>query len=122
MNYQIFLQTLLQLSNTSQATLTVKDSPIYITRSKKRGNSCRLSMDVFKGDGSIPLRVRSFLPSTGILRWKYSSPHLRLYADTISLIDEIEIEKNKYIPFKSKIDRFIQMAQEWEEIFSDVKN
>ncbi len=117
MNYQLFLQILLQLSTGSRATLVMEDNPIYITHLQRKRGACRLTIDVYKGDGRIPSHVRALLPSTGILRWTQESPYLQLQGDTISLIDEVEIEKTKYIPFKRKIESFLHIAKEWEELF-----
>jgi hypothetical protein len=117
MPYQLFLQTLLQLSSKGKAAIALENGTIHIQPMTEK-TTWRISMSLYEGQGRIPSSVRGCLPSTGILRWQNTGPHLQLdsTAQTLLLVDEIEIQKDKYISFKQKMNDFIAVSQEWQEI------
>ncbi len=122
MHYQLFLQTLLQLSIKGTAAIELENGTIHIQPMPEK-TTWRISMPLYEGNGRIPSGVCACIPSTGILRWQNTGPHLQLdsTAQTLLLVDEIEIQKNKYISFKQKMNDFIAVSEEWQEIIATVK-
>jgi hypothetical protein len=118
MYYQLFLQTLTQLSSKGTAILILENGTIYI-QSVLGNDKWRISTPLFKGNGHIPEALRSCVSSRGNLHWQKSGAYLQLEASTqtLSLIDEMEIMKDKYLSFKKHIRDFIELSQEWKEIF-----
>src|SRR6185503_7908438 len=122
MAYQLFLQTLLQLSSKGTAVISLENGTIYIHPIQGK-NTCRISMPLFEGEGYIPSDVRACVSSNGTLHWQKTGAHLQLNASThtISLVDEIHIQEDKYIAFKKNIHDFIHVSQEWQEILTSLK-
>jgi hypothetical protein len=87
-------------------------------------NHLTLYTKVYSGDGSLPKNVRSCLSSSGMLRWQASGAYLKLDSlkHSIFLIQEIDMEKGKYIPFKHYVSDFFMIAAEWREIFKDFED
>src|SRR5437660_11372894 len=107
MYYQLFLQILIQFSSKETATIAFENGTIYI-QSAPGKTTCRISTPLFKGNGSIPAHVRSCVSSRGNLHWQKTGAYLQFESatQTLVLIDEIEIKKDKYLSFKKKIHDF----------------
>jgi Tir chaperone protein (CesT) family len=114
MPYQLFLDILLQLSSNKKAVITLDNGTIYIHPLREK-NKWRIHMPLSHGDKSI---LRALMPHNGILRLDSQGPHLELdpSSQTLQLVDEIQIQKDKYITFKKQLDEFIRLSQEWQEI------
>lgn len=118
MHYKLFLHTLSQLNNNGRATIVFEDNTIYVNSMKS--NKWRLSTLLYEGRYDTPSEVHCCMSSTGILRWQQRGAYLQRDAssDCISLIEEIDIQSNKYLSFKNHIVDFIQVSKEWKEIFN----
>jgi len=119
MYYQLFLQTLSQLSSRGTASLTFENGIIYI-QSLHGNTKWRISTPLFIGEGRIPSPVRSYISSRGSFHWQKTGAYLQLEdsTKTLLLIDELEIQKDKYHLFKKTVQDFMGLAQEWKEIFN----
>jgi len=120
MYHQLFLQTLSQLFDQGTATLVLEQGIIYF-RSLQQDNNWRISTPLFQGRGCIPSSVRSCVSSRGNLHWQKTGAYLQLEnsTHTLSLIDEMEIKKDNYLSFKKTLQDFLELAQEWKEIFKN---
>lgn len=120
MNYQVFLNVLLQLSSNKKAVITLDKGTIHIhpIRGKSR---CRMQMPIYQEDRS---ELRALIPSSGILRLDPKGPHLELdpITNTLQLVDEIQIQKDQYLSFKTQLDAFIRLSEEWQEIVAGYPN
>ena len=114
MPYQLFLDILLQLSSDKKAVITLDNGTIHIHPMRGK-NKWRIYMPLSHGDKGV---LRALMPHSGVLRLDAQGPHLELdpSGDTLQLVDEIQIQKDKYISFKKQLDGFIRLSQEWQEI------
>lgn len=116
MPYHLFLDILLQLSSKKKAVITLDNGTIHIH--PLRGKSkWRIYMPLSQGDENA---LHTFMPQSGILRLDQKGPHLELdpSTQTLQLIDEIQIQKDKYLSFKKQLDEFICISQEWQEVIA----
>ena len=109
-----------QLSSNRKAKIVVQGNIIFIKPSKKK-NQWTLYTKVYSGDGFCPKSVRSCVSSSGILRWQNNGAYLKFdpMTHSVFLIEEVEMEKGKYIPFKYHISDFLIVAAEWKEILHE---
>jgi hypothetical protein len=121
MSYDAFLRVMSQLAGKRKARVVIEGHVIFFEPSIKK-NHLKLSTKVFSGDGYLPPTVRSCVSSRGQLRWQHRGAHLELNSEThsIFLIEEIEMEKDKYIPFRAHLTDFSLVAAEWREILQEL--
>jgi hypothetical protein len=122
MLYKDFLYIKSQLVNKKTAQIVIDDQAISFVASSKKRNRLKITTTVFSGDGSLPKSVRSCVSSSGKLRWQQGGAHIQLDPETQSvlLIEEVEIEENKYLPFKEALNDFTLAAKEWQEILQNI--
>ncbi len=120
MSYDAFLLVMSQLAGKRKARVVLKGEVIFFETSPKK-NHWVLYTKVFSGDGYLPKDVRSCVSSSGVLRWQHSGAYLKLdpLTHSVFLFQEIEMEKDKYIPFKHHLSDFSMVAAEWREILQD---
>jgi hypothetical protein len=120
MSYDAFLLVMSQLAGKRKARVVIKGEVIFFETSPKK-NHWVLYTKVFSGDGYLPKNVRSCVSSSGVLRWQHSGAYLKLdpLTHSVFLFQEIEMEKDKYIPFKHHLSDFSMVAAEWREILQD---
>lgn len=119
MLYQFFLQTISQLSSKGKASIALDTGTICI-QSMPGKDKWRISKMLLEEEKGLPLPIYACIPSTGTLRIENIGPYLELNASAtnISLIDEIEIHKDRYLSFKKQMEDFVKISKEWQEIFS----
>lgn len=118
--YDAFLRVMSQLSSKRKARIEIDDNAIFF-ETLKNENCMRISTTIYRGEGFISPSVRSCVPSNGILHLQSSGAYLQLdlEAHAVHLIEEVDMEKGKYIPFKHHFSDFCQIAAEWREILQD---
>lgn len=123
MFYAVFLQVMTQLSGSKRAKCVIHGQTIFIDRLQKgdKKEIWTLSTKVFNGDGYLPPTVRECVSSSGVLRWQERGATLRLepLSKSVFLIHEIDPAK-RYLPFRSIMRDFIDVAQEWRTHFDDL--
>ena len=117
MSYQLFLETLNQLSSKGSAAIAHEKGMIYL-QSMQEKNKWRISIPLIRGNKEIPAYLSQCVSSLGTLYWQKAGAYLQLDASsqTVSLIDEIEIVKDKYLSFKKTMSALIELSQEWKDI------
>lgn len=110
MPYNAFLQITNQFSTKNKASAIIDDALIFFKKNKK--NQWILSTKVSTSNFSY------CLSSLGLLRWQSKGPYLELdpLTQSIFLIEEIEMQEGKYIPFRHNLNNFSKIAAEWREI------
>lgn len=121
MSYQAFLLVMGQLASKKKARVVVQGDVIFFESSIKE-NHFKIYTKIFSGDGYLPKNMRSYFSSCGVLRWQHRGAYIELDSEThsIYLVEEIEMEKNKYIPFRNRLNDFSLVALEWKEIFREI--
>jgi hypothetical protein len=120
MSYNAFLLVMSQLAGKKKARIVVQGNVIFFEASEKK-NHLKLYTKVYSGDGYLPKSVRSCVSSSGVLRWQRGGAYIKLDHQTHSvfLIEEVEMEQGKYIPFKNLLSDFSLVAAEWKEILQE---
>ena len=119
MSYNAFLFVMSQLTGNKKARVVIQGNIIFFERIKK--NHWVLYTKVYSGEDSLPRSVRSCLSNDGVLRWQHRGAYLKLdpHSPSVYLLEEIEIEEGKYIPFKHHLSDFSTVAAEWKEILQE---
>ncbi|MCX7353133.1 MAG: hypothetical protein NTW22_07740 [Proteobacteria bacterium] len=112
-----------QLAENRKARVVINSSMIFFETSEKK-NDWTFYTKVFVGEGDLPKSVYSYLSSRGVLRWENSGAYLKAdpTACCIYLIQEVEMQEGKYIPFKHHLSEFSNLAEEWKEILQPKKS
>ncbi len=120
MSYKAFLLVMSQLAGNRKARVVIDDEVIFFEASD-RANHLILSSPVYSGDGYLPQAVRSCVSSRGVLRWQDNGAYLKLdpSSSSILLVQEIQMEEGKYIPFRRHLSDFSIRAGQWREILQD---
>lgn len=120
MSYDAFLLVMSQLAGNRKARVVIDENVIFFEAFQKK-NRLKIYTKVFNGDGYLPKSVRSCVSSSGILQWQNRGAYLKLdsLTDSVLLVQEVEMEEGKYIPFKHHLSDFSTVAQEWKEILQD---
>ncbi len=105
-----------QLAGKKKARIVIDNHLIFIDALKKK-NRWSLFTKVFDSDGYLPPSVQDCLSSAEFMRWQHGGAYLKVDALTqsIYLMNEIEMERGKYIPFRRHITNFVTAADEWKE-------
>jgi hypothetical protein len=121
MSYDAFLVIMSQLAGHRKARVVINGEVIFFEPSEKK-NHWTLYTKVFVGEGFIPKSVRACVSSGGILRWQANGAYLKLDIPShcVYLIQEVEMQDGKYIPFKHYLSDFSAVADEWREILQDI--
>jgi hypothetical protein len=121
MSYDAFLLVMSQLAGKKKARVVIQGLVIFFEPSHKQ-NHWVLSTQIFSGEGYLPSSVRSCVSSGGMLRWQHRGAYLKLDPKThsVHLIEEIQMEENQYIPFKSYLNEFLSVATEWKDILHEL--
>ena len=121
MSYDAFLVIMSQLAGNRKARVVINGDVIFFEAGEKK-NHWTLYTKVFVGEGFLPKSVRSCISSNGVLRWQNSGAYLKLDVPShcVYLIQEVEMEEGKYIPFKHYLTDFSVVAEEWKEILQDI--
>ncbi len=119
MSYNAFLLVMNQLAGNKKARIVMQGNVIFFEATGK--NRLKISTIVYSGDDYLPKSVHSCVSSQGVLRWQHRGAYLQLDRQTHSvfLIEEIEIEEGKYIPFRNHLSDFSMVAAEWKEILRE---
>lgn len=117
MAYDVFLLVMSQLAGRRKARVVIQGEVVFFEVSDKK-NRLIFSTKIFSGDGDLPPSVRSCVFSNGVLRWQQNGAFLKLDPNIhcVSLVQEVEMEKNKYLPFRRHLEDFCGIASEWREI------
>lgn len=120
MSYDAFLLLMSQLAGKRKARIVVKENVIFFDTLDKK-NHMKIYTKVYGGDGYLPKSVRSCVSSSGVLRWQHGGAYIKLDPETHSvfLIQEVEMQQGKYIPFKNVLSDFSLLADEWKEILQE---
>jgi hypothetical protein len=123
MLHDAFLIVMSQLAGSKKARVVIQGMTIFFETSE-RTNHLTLYTKVYSGDGALPPNVRACVSSSGMLRWQARGAYLKLDAPTYSvyLIQEIDMETDKYIPFKHYVSDFSIVAAEWRDILQDFED
>lgn len=124
MSYNTYLLVLSQLSTRKKAECVVQDTVIFIG-SNSKDDGWNLSTKIFDADQStMPSFLKESLSSKGLLRWQERGAYLKLDLQTnnVYLIQEIQSVSKKYIPFRSLIRDFAEVANEWKDLLSECDN
>ena len=121
MSYDAFLVVMSQLAGHRKARVVINGDVIFFEASEKK-NQWTLFTKVFTGEGFLPRSVRSCVSSGGILRWQGEGAYLKLDVSShcVYLIQEIQMQEGKYIPFRHYLSDFLNIAEEWKEILQDI--
>lgn len=121
MSYNAFLLVMSQWMSKKKAHLVIQGHVIFFESSLKK-NHVKLSTQVFSGENHLPPGIRACVSSYGEFRWQKGGAYLKLDLKThsILLIEEVEMEKGKYIPFKQRLSAFLSAAVEWKEILQEI--
>ena len=121
MSYDAFLVVMSQLAGSKKARVVIDGEVIFFEASEKK-NYWTLYTKVFVGEGFLPKSVRGCVSSSGVLRWQDSGAYLKLDISShcVYLIQEVEMQEGKYIPFKHYLSDFSIVAEEWKEILQDI--
>jgi|SRR5690348_4627771 len=119
MSYNAFLVVMSQLAGNRKARIVIQENIIFFEKTKK--NHWTLCTKVYSGEDSLPNSVRSCVSNGGVLRWQHRGAYLKLdpHSPSVYLLEEIEIEEGKYIPFKHHLSDFSAVAAEWKEILQE---
>lgn len=119
MSYHAFLTVLTQLAGHRKARVVVDDQVIFFEPCKRK-NHLTIYAKVYSGDRYLPQTVRACVSSCGMLRWQQGGAYLKLDEEThsVSLIQEMKMEENKYLPFREYLKDFSSIAAEWTEILN----
>jgi hypothetical protein len=119
MSYNAFLFVMSQLAGNRKARVVIQENIIFFEKTKK--NHWTLCTKVYSGEDSLPSSVRSCVSNGGVLRWQHRGAYLKLdpHSPSVNLLEEIEIEEGKYIPFKHHLSDFSAIAAEWKEILQE---
>jgi hypothetical protein len=120
MSYDAFLLVMSQLAGKRKARVVIEGEVVFFEASSKK-DQWTLYTKVYSGDGYLPANVRSCVSSSGVLRWQHNGAYLKLdpITHSVYLFQEVEMEENKYIPFKRHLADFSMVANEWREILQD---
>lgn len=120
MAYDVFLLVMSQLAGNRKARVVIQGEVVFFEATDKK-NRLTLYTKVYSGDGYLPPSVRSCVSSSGVLRWQCNGAYLKLdpIAHCVYLFQEVEMEENKYIPFRRHMAEFSQVSSEWREILRD---
>jgi hypothetical protein len=123
MLHDAFLLVMSQLAGNRKARVVIQGMTIFFETSE-RTNHLTLYTKIYSGDCALPQNVRSCISSSGMLRWQARGAYLKLDAAThcVYLIQEIDMETGKYIPFKHYVSDFSTVAAEWREILQDFED
>src|SRR5690242_18359013 len=107
MTYNVFLQITNQLCNKDKASIILNDALIFFKKNKK--NRWTLSTKVSVSNDS------HCLSSLNLLRWQSKGPYLQLdpCTQSVFLIEEVEMQEGKYIPFRNSLNKFAEIAADW---------
>jgi hypothetical protein len=121
MAYDVFLLVMSQLAGRRKARAVVEGEIIFFEAFPKK-NRLTLYTKIFSGDGDLPPGVCSCVSSSGVLRWQHSGAWLKLDRDAcaIYLFQEVEMQENKYLPFRYHLTEFTRSASEWREILREL--
>jgi hypothetical protein len=121
MSYQAFLLVMSQLAGQKKARVVVQDHVIFFETSAKK-NYLKLYTEIFNGEGYLPRSIRSCLSSYGTLRWQCDEAYIKLdpMTSSIYLIDEVELEHGKFLPFRDLLSEFSSAASEWKGILQEL--
>ncbi len=121
MSYDAFLLVMSQLAGKKKARVVIQGQVIFFEPGHKK-NHWILSTQIFCGEGYLPSSVRSCVSSGGMLRWQQSGAYLKLDPKNhcVHLFEEIQMEENRYIPFKSYLNEFLSIATEWKDILHEL--
>lgn len=123
MSYDLFLLVMSQLSTKRKASIVLHGNVISI-ETQEKANQWKLSTPIYCGDECIPQAVRACVSSNGTLRWQVGGPYVKLSpkSHSVLLIQEISLEKGKYLPFKHHLNDFQKVAEEWREFLGAPMN
>jgi len=125
MSYSLFLQVMSHLSGEKRGRFNIEGQTFFIERQQKypKKEIWVLSTKVFNGEGYLPPTIRDCISSSGVLRWQTRGASLKLepLSKSVFLMHEIEPAKH-FIPFRSLMRDFIDLAQEWRTHFDDLSS
>ncbi len=121
MIYSEFLIAMAQLSFRKKAQITIGENIIFIEASTSESR-WKLSTKVFNAFDESPEMLRSCLSSRGAFTWQNQGAYLKRdpQSESIWLMDEVEMPRGKFIPFKYHIQAFAQAADEWKETLYEI--
>jgi hypothetical protein len=121
MPYQAFLHLITQLAGSKKARVVLQGNVIFFETSNIK-NQFTLSTKVYSGDGRLSPHVCSCVSSNGTLRWQQGGAYLKLdpITHSVYLIEDVEMEEGKYIPFRDRLSDFSSVAEEWKEILQNL--
>lgn len=121
MSYEAFLLVMSQLAGNKKARVVVRENVIFFEKSDKE-HQLILYTKVYFGEDDLPHSVRSCLSSNGVLRWQHNGAYLKLDppSNSVYLLEEVQMEDGKYIPFRHHLNNFSAIADEWKEILQEM--
>lgn len=119
MSYSVYLKLLSQIAK-KKAKIEFQDSLIFIEAGPQK-NQWTFSTQVFCGDPVIPSSIHQCVSSSGSLKYQGRHAELKLDAETHTVqFTDIMEGPLTYIPFRSFLGEFTDMAHEWREILDDI--
>ncbi len=120
MNHKKFLLILNQLLSQKAISIAAFGLHLCVEKTENEG-IWKLTIRLFKGGNEIPEIIKECVSPTGAFKWQKMGPHLTLDPQTkaIFLVEEVPAPQ-EYIPFKTLVHNFVQVATEWDEMLIDL--
>ncbi len=119
MEYDDFLAAIYQMSEQKKAKIVLQGSMIFIETAQSE-QTWNLSTKIYHSEGFLPALIRDCLSTNGYFKWQDRSSYLQYDAKAKGVYLKHEVQAlKKYIPFKYLMKDFIEVADQWKEIFEE---
>ena len=120
MDHKKFHLILNQLTYCKKTELAAFGAPLVIEVTEQE-ERWKLSTCLYSYDHEIPSTIHQCISPSGAFQWQEKGAYLKLDSEErcLYLIQEIDASK-KYLPFKSLVYNFVQVADEWKEMLREM--